>query len=93
MYFETGADSLRGILSLVAYYLWGGLSPGHIVLEAYCLRAGCLQGRLSLGHTVYGAVGLRGILSRGHIVSRGGLSPRQIISGHIVVYEFNERVI
>ena len=69
MYFDTGADSLRGILSPWAYYLRGGLSPGHIVLEAYCLGAGCLRGRLSPGHIVF----------------RGGLSPGRIISGQIVL--------
>ena len=63
MYFETGADSLRGILSPGAYYLRGGLSPGHIVLEAYCLGAGCLRGGSSPGQFVSGAHILRGILS------------------------------
>ena len=65
MYFETGADSLRGILSPGAYYLRGGLSPGHIVLDAYCLGAGCLRGRLSPGRVVSGAYCLLGRIVSG----------------------------
>ena len=62
----------------------GGLSPGHIVLEAYCLRAGCLRGRLYPGQVVSVAGCLRGRLSRGGLfwstlfwstLSRGTMSP------------------
>ena len=69
MYFETGADSLRGILSPGAYYLRGTLSWRHIVSGQVVSGVGCLRGGLSLGH----------------IVSRGGLSLGRIISGHIVL--------
>ena len=69
MYFETGVDCLRGILSPGAYYLRGGLSPGHIVSPgAYHLRDG-----LSLGHIVSEAYCL------GAGCLQGGLSPGQIV--------------
>ena len=55
MYFETGADSLLGILSPGAYYLRGGLSPGHIVLEAYCLLGRIVSGADYLGAHCLGA--------------------------------------
>ena len=67
MYFETGADSLRGILSPGAYYFWGGLSPGHIVLEAYCLGAYCLRGTLSPGRIILEHIVSGRIVSGHHV--------------------------
>ena len=78
MYFEIGADCLRGMMS-----------PGNIVSGHVVSGADCLQGMLSSG-----AGFLRGRLFPGRIVSRadclgayclrGALSPGRIVLGHIV---------
>ena len=78
MYFETGADCLRGMMSpgnIVsghvvsgADWLWGMLSPGAV----------CLRGRLSPGWIVSGADCL------GAYCLRGTLSLGRIVLGHIV---------
>ena len=86
MYFENEADSLRGILSHGAYYLGGGVSPGHIVSGQVVSVAGCLRGGLSPGQFVSGADCLRGRLSP------GTLSQRRIVSGHIVSGHIVSRV-
>ena len=78
MYFETGADCLRGMMSP------GNIVSGHVVSGAGCLRgmlspgAGCLRGRLSPGRIVSGADCL------GAYCLRGTLSPGRIVLGHIV---------
>ena len=54
MYFETGADSLRGILSPGAYHLRGGLSLGHIVSGAYCLPGRIVSGQIISWRIVLG---------------------------------------
>ena len=70
--FSRGHIVSKGILSS-----WGGLSPLHIVLEAYRLGAGSLRGRLSQGQVVSGACFLRaylqGILSPGALCLQSGL--------------------
>ena len=81
MYFETGADCLRGMMSP------GNIVSGHVVSGADCLRgmlspgAGFLRGRLSPGRIVsgadcLGAYCLRGTLSWGGL-SQGTMSPHQ----------------
>ena len=78
MYFETGADCLRGMMSP------GNIVSGHVVSGADCLRgmlspgAGCLRGRLSPGRIFSGADCLRAYFFQ------GTLSPGQIVLGHIV---------
>ena len=78
MYFETGADCLRGMMSP------GNIVSGHVVSGADCLRgmlspgAGCLRGRLSPGQIVSGTDCL------GAYCLRGTLSPGRIVFGHIV---------
>ena len=78
MYFETGADCLRGMMSP------GNIVSGHVVSGADCLQgmlspgAGCLRGRLSPERIVSGADCL------GAYCLRGTLSPGRIVLGHIV---------
>ena len=72
MYFETGADCLRGMMSP------GNIVSGRVVSGADYLRdllspgAGCLRGRFSPGRIVLGRI------VSGHIVSG------RIVSGHHV---------
>ena len=73
----------RGTLSLGAHYLRGGLSPGNIVFEAYCLGGILSQGGLSLRWILSRAFCLRAILGPGRIVS-GRFISGQIVLGYIV---------
>ena len=75
MYFETGADCLRGMMSP------GNIVSGHVVSGADCLRgmlspgADCLWGRLSWGTLS------RGILSQGTL-SQGTMSLHRFVVGN-----------
>ena len=90
MYFETGADSLQGILSPGAYCLLG-----HVISAACYLRGTLSWRHIVSGHfvpgwVVSGACCLFGILPLGNIIWRacylwGILSPRAYwLPGHIV---------
>ena len=86
-HYLPGKIASRGLLSSLAHYLSGELSPGHIVLEAYCLGVGYLWGMLTSGRFNSGILSTGSHCHGADYVERivlGQIVSLQVVLGHHV---------